>query len=71
MAYIAFIALLIGIPFYLLWRFIKWIFFSDNPESKIAQIWDEIMGVAYSIVLLLALGYIVCVAIAEVKGMFR
>ncbi len=71
MAYVAFIALLIGIPFYLLWRFIKWIFFSDNPDSKIAQIWDEIMGWAYGIVLLLALVYVLGVAIAEVKGIFR
>ena len=53
MAYIFVGAIIIGIPFYLLYHFIRWIFFSDNPNSKMALLWENIISTLYIITIII------------------
>ena len=52
MAYLFLGLLIIGIPFYLIWYFVQWICFSDNPNSKWAERWESLVWVFFTITIL-------------------
>jgi cytochrome c biogenesis protein CcdA len=52
MAYLFVWLLIIGLPFYLIWYSVDWIFFSENPNSKWAERWENIVWMAFGITLI-------------------
>jgi RsiW-degrading membrane proteinase PrsW (M82 family) len=52
MAYLFVWLLIIGLPFYLIWYSVDWIFFSENPNSKWAERWENLVWMAYIITLI-------------------